>query len=61
MIRGLRVWHRRWFTLLAVLLPVLLFFALRHRPTVPRLEALPSASVQEADPGPSQPRGGERP
>ena len=41
MIASHRARHRRIFWALAVLLPVLLFFALRARPTWPRLESSP--------------------
>jgi len=44
MIRELRVWHRRWFVLLAIALPLLLLLSLRHRPSVPRVESLPASS-----------------
>jgi len=40
MIRALRFWHRRWFVLLALILPVLLFLALRERPVEPMVERL---------------------
>ena len=46
MIHRLRAWHRIWFVLLALLLPVLLVLALRDRPKVPRVEALPEATVE---------------
>jgi hypothetical protein len=45
MIRRLRIWHRAWFALLAILLPVLLVLALRNRPHVPPVEALPEAAA----------------
>ena len=41
MIRRLRVWHRRWFVVLAIVLPTLLFLALSDRPRVPTVETLP--------------------
>ena len=41
MIASHRARHRRIFWALAILLPVLLFFALRARPTWPRLESSP--------------------
>lgn len=47
MIRRLRAWHRAWFALLAILLPVLLVLALRNRPRVPRVDALPEAAGTE--------------
>jgi hypothetical protein len=50
MIRELRVWHRRWFVLLAIALPLLLLLALRDRPRVPRVEALPSGASATAEP-----------
>ena len=53
MIRGLRLWHRRWVVLLAIALPILLFLALRGRPVVPTLDELPGAS-ESSDPPPSE-------
>ncbi|MCZ6727294.1 MAG: hypothetical protein O7A98_08045 [Acidobacteria bacterium] len=44
MIRELRRWHRRWIVLLAVALPLLLFLALRGRPSVPLVDTLPAPS-----------------
>ena len=41
MIASHRARHRRFFWALAILLPVLLFLALRARPTWPRLESSP--------------------
>ena len=41
MIASHRARHRRIFWTLAILLPVLLFLALRARPTWPRLESSP--------------------
>lgn len=59
MIRRLRAWHRAWFAVLAILLPVLLVFALRNRPQVPRVEALPGAS--DLEPRAGEPDPAERP
>ena len=44
MIRQLRRWHLRWMVLLAIALPLLLWLALRERPRVPMLDALPAAT-----------------
>ena len=55
MIRELRSWHRRWIVLLAVALPLLLFLALRERPSVPLVDALPSPA------GTAQPASGTLP
>ena len=43
MIRALRLAHRRWFILLAVALPTLLFLALRGRSEAPTVDELPSS------------------
>ena len=45
MIRQLRRWHRRWIVLLAVALPLLLFLALRERPSVPLVDTLPAPAA----------------
>lgn len=55
MIRQLRRWHRRWFVLLAIALPILLFLALRQRPLVPPVDDLPDA----AQASPTTPTAGE--
>jgi len=46
MIRSLRAWHRRWFLLLALLLPVLLYLSLVDRPRVPPVDRLPETNTE---------------
>lgn len=41
MIAPLRAWHRRWWLLLAIALPLLVLLALGARETVPTVPELP--------------------
>ena len=45
MIAPLRAWHRRWWLLLAVALPLLIVLALSAREEVPLVDRLPAAST----------------
>ena len=47
MIAPLRAWHRRWWLLLAIALPLLTLLALSARQTVPPVDQLPAGAEVE--------------
>lgn len=47
MIAPLRAWHRRWWLLLAIILPLLILVALSARQPVPAVDRLPQAEQAE--------------
>ncbi len=49
MIAPLRAWHRRWWLLLAVALPILILLALSARQTVPPTDQLPAGALSAGD------------
>lgn len=50
MIAPLRAWHRRWWFLLAIALPLLILLALSARQPVPTVDELPSVRGSEETP-----------
>lgn len=49
MIAPLRAWHRRWWLLLAVALPLLIVLALSARQPVPPVDELPVEAGSSAE------------
>lgn len=50
MIAPLRAWHRRFWLLLAIVLPLLILLAIAARQPVPAVERLPVAATPEVEP-----------
>ena len=47
MIAPLRAWHRRWWLLMAIVLPLLVLLALSARRPVPAVDQLPGPAQTE--------------
>lgn len=50
MIAPLRAWHRRFWLLLAIVLPLLILLAVSARQPVPSVERLPAIAASEVEP-----------